>query len=589
MLPVFAVQAAELSLSWTDNSTNELGFLVERRTNDEPAFVLVGTTAADVTTFSDFTLTPGQEYWYRVCAYNEFGESDYAYSAAVTIQPQPPTLSRIENLAMEMNQSTGELSFVVTAADSPASALQFLVSSSDPHLFPDHALILAGSGNHRSLTLVPAPGRMGSAIVTITVSDGLLSTSESFWVDVLLPTPAPTISAPTQLTLGAYEDTGAVPFSVSDEWRDSNDLIVTAASSNPELLPDDRIMLGGQGSSRWFTLFPVQNVSGSSTVTLTVSNGEKTAQASVVVTVTPPVVAPPAPPVEQPPADPLPSLPIDPGASSRLVNLSVRSTVMAGPGSMVVGFVVSGDGSKSLLMRAVGPTLSRFGVPNYLKDSRIEIHRLGVPPSEALVGINDNWQPVAIPAGSAAQGAFALPAHSLDSALLLPMPAGAYTIDTTGKDSDAGMALVELYDADSPDQASTATLSNVSVRTQIGTGDDVVIVGFVVSGNAPKRLLIRGVGPELSRYGLSGALPDPQLSLLEVTADGSRLITEADDVSPADGVVVLAAGKVGAFPLEETSRSAALVVWLVPGAYTAVVRSGTGGPGIGLVELYDIP
>lgn len=775
MLSFFAAQGAELSLTWTDNSINESGFRVERRTGLGSVFVLVGTTPADVTTFSDSTLTPGQEYWYRVCAYNEFGESDYAYSAAIMIEPQAPTLSRIENFSLEMNQSTGALAFVVADVDTAVSSLQVFVSSSDPSLLPTSSFILEGAGGSRSLTVVPAAGRTGSATITLTVFDGLLSTSESFSIEVIPPVPVPVIGALANITLGLNQGTGPIGFSVFDEKVDASALAVTATSSNTELLPNNRITLSGQGASRWFALNPVQNVSGKSTVTLIVSNGVKTSQRSFVLTVTAPVASPPSTPVQQPSSNPLPASPIGPrsyftpaaaaGAQSNrvallvdagqsatllavgpdivggvavttfslpldgnfttqvdgagtlsvsvsstsatvyattggvvmggspdsvagttspraglyssplcfssdgridvlagqggralvavrldgavasalgdiqpdgllavqlsnggvvslalneqgglagtatiggkvypvmggrsggtaqasLVNLSVRSNVMTGAGSMVLGFVVSGNGSKSLLIRAIGPTLSMFGVPNYLKDPKIEVRRAGVPASEAVVGINDNWQPISVPAGSTAQGAFPLPANSLDAALLLPISAGAYTVETTDSASGAGVALVELYDADNLSLASTAKLSNLSVRTHIGTGDEVVIVGFMVSGTSPKRLLVRGVGPELSLFGLSGVLSDPHLSLFEVTSDGSRLVKEADDLSSADGDIVAAAGKVGAFPLAETSRSSALAVWLAPGVYTAMVRSGSGAPGIGLVELYDIP
>lgn len=772
LLPLIAVQAAEVSLSWTDNSDNEAGFRVERRTGRESAFVPLGSTSADVTSFTDSSLIPRQEYWYRVCAYNRLGDSEFAYSAAVLIEPKPPTLSKFEGVSLEMNQSKAALAFVVTDPDTDPAALRVLVSSSDPVLLPADSIFLAGMGNDRSLAVVPAVGKTGSAIVTVTVSDGFFSVSESFPVEVIPPIPVPVIGLLANVTLGLNLSSGPIGFSVSDERVNANDLIVTATSSNPELLPDSRITLNGQGSSRWFALSPLPNISGQSTVTLVVSNGARTSRRSFVLTVKDPAAPAPVIPVPSPTTSPVPigpssyfsrpapagapsnrvallidadqgatlmavgpdipggvvrmTFPLPPagthasqagdagviavsvaptlatvhatanglvmggspdgaagttspraglyssplcfssdgridvlagqggqalvavrlddvvasglgdvqpdgmlalplsnggfvslmlgdegmlsgtttmggkvypvrggrsgvGSPSSLVNLSVRSKVMPGAGSMVVGFAVSGSGSKGLLIRAIGPTLSLYGVPDALRDPRIEVRRTGVPAAEAVVGSNDNGPTVSVPPGSTAQGAFPLPLNSVDASLLLPISAGAYTVGTTDAAAGSGVALVELYDADDPAQTSTAKLANLSVRTRIGTGDEVAIVGFMIAGDLPKRLLVRGVGPELVLYGLSGVLPDPQVSLFQATSDGSRLITEVDDISGMNSEVAAAAAKVGAFPLVEPSKSAALAVWLTPGVYTVTVRGGPGGAGIGLVEVYDIP
>lgn len=274
---------------------------------------------------------------------------------------------------------------------------------------------------------------------------------------------------------------------------------------------------------------------------------------------------------------------------SRLMNLSARSNVSAGDGMMVAGFSVSGSGSKALLVRAVGPGLSAFGVTNFLADPVIEVRRVGMDVASGALGSNDNWQLAPGVGGGAAQGAFPLQEGSLDSALFVTADLGGYTVGTTGKGAGTGVALVEIYDADDGVLSAGASLTNLSVRTRIGAGDDVAVVGFAISGDMPKHILLRAVGPELSQFGVSGALENPQLTLFETTADGSQLIAEDDDITAADSDVASAAKKSGAFVLGATSRSAALAIWLRPGVYTAVVRGGSSSVGVGLVEVYDIP
>lgn len=122
-------------------------------------------------------------------------------------------------------------------------------------------------------------------------------------------------------------------------------------------------------------------------------------------------------------------------------------------------------------------------------------------------------------------------------------------------------------------------LSNLSVRTTAGTGAQTLIVGFSVSGGT-KPLLVRGIGPTLASFGVTGALNDPKLELYRDTAK----VTENDNWLSTDAAVF---ERVGAFALTAGSRDSALVVSLTRGTYTAQVSGATGGTGVALVELYD--
>jgi hypothetical protein len=142
------------------------------------------------------------------------------------------------------------------------------------------------------------------------------------------------------------------------------------------------------------------------------------------------------------------------------------------------------------------------------------------------------------------------------------------------------VALAEVYEVGT----NTGRLVNVSARTTVGTGDDVLVVGFVVDGNVPKRLLLRGVGPTLGGFGVSGVLENPLLRLYNAERE---VVAENDDWIA--GAVATVGQSVGAFPLEGGSKDAALVYTVVPGAFTAQVSGLGGTSGIALVEVYEVP
>ncbi len=183
----------------------------------------------------------------------------------------------------------------------------------------------------------------------------------------------------------------------------------------------------------------------------------------------------------------------------------------------------------------------------------------------------------------AASGAFGLPLASKDAALFVPLGVGAYSAQVTSSGS-AGTALVEAYDFDGPTTASR--LINLSVRTQVGTGENILIVGFVVEGNAPKQILLRAVGPGLAQFGVGGVLADPRLSLF---SSGVSTATQVNDNWGGSAALSAAFTATGAFGLASVSKDAALLVTLQPGAYTAQVSGVGDTTGVALVEVYEVP
>jgi hypothetical protein len=209
----------------------------------------------------------------------------------------------------------------------------------------------------------------------------------------------------------------------------------------------------------------------------------------------------------------------------------------------------------------------------------------------ATVASNDDWGSAAnsaqIAAAAARSGAFALGANSRDASVLTPLSSGPYTAQITGKAAATGIALMEAYDTSAA--SDTARLVNISARSQVGTGGDILIAGFVVSGNVNKRVLIRGVGPALTQFGVGGVLADPQLALYRQGA--SSPMDQNDNWLTATNApqVGLVAGQVGAFALAPNSRDAALLVTLEPGAYTAQVSGVGNSTGVALIEIYEAP
>jgi hypothetical protein len=187
-------------------------------------------------------------------------------------------------------------------------------------------------------------------------------------------------------------------------------------------------------------------------------------------------------------------------------------------------------------------------------------------------------------AAFARTGAFALPPTSLDDAVLASLAPGAYTAEVQGANGGTGVALLEAYDADTAAQP-TARYTDLSVRGMTGSGSNVLTAGFVIAGPSSKTVLIRGIGPALAGFSVSGALPDPELTVF----DSNQSVVGFNDVWGGTAALQAAFSTAGAFPLSASSKDSAVLVTLLPGAYTAQVTSAGGSTGIALIEVYEMP
>ncbi len=266
----------------------------------------------------------------------------------------------------------------------------------------------------------------------------------------------------------------------------------------------------------------------------------------------------------------------------RLVNLSARTTAGTGDQTLIVGFVVSGSTPKPLLVRGVGPTLSALGVSDPVSDPQLRL----INKAGTVIVQNDNWSDPALPDKSSSVGAFALPAGSTDAAALATVGADNYFLDVTNASGAVGTALAEIYDLDPTPTSSDSRLTNVSARSFVGTDAHLLIAGFSISGNVPKTVLIRGVGPGLVKLGVAStdALADPKLELYR-----HNVLYTSNDNWSGDSATTAVFDQVGAFHLDGGSTDSVLVLTLPPDTYTAQVSGVNNTTGIGLVEVYEVP
>lgn len=279
-----------------------------------------------------------------------------------------------------------------------------------------------------------------------------------------------------------------------------------------------------------------------------------------------------------PTASPSPTASASPTASpspspAKALNISTRLRVETGDNVMIGGFIITGNDSKQVIIRALGPSLRASGVDNAVNDPVLELRG-----SEGeLIFENDNWrdaQETAIVDSTVA------PTNDAEAAIVVTLAPGAYTAVVTGKGASTGVGLVEVYDLSAD---SNSELANISTRGLVLTETNVLIGGFILGGTETRtRVAVRALGPSLIDAGVANALENPTLDLRD--GNGERLAFSdnwRDDPEQAAELIVL-----GLSPRSELE--AALVRTLPPGSYTAIVAGDGGGIGVGLVEVYNV-
>src|SRR5438477_4765801 len=254
---------------------------------------------------------------------------------------QPPTISVIPDQSIAQNTSTGPVNFTIGDAETDASNLTPSGSSSNQLLVPDSNIIFGGSGSNRTVTVTPTADLFGSATITVSVSDGSLSASKSFNVVVTNPNGdlAPTISTIADQTMPEDTTKGPIAFTVADLDNPVAGLTLSASSSNPALVQNSGIVLGGAAANRTITLTPAANQFGAATISIVVSDGVLTATNQFILTVTP---------VNDPPT------------ISNISDRSILQDTSAGPINFTVGDLETDAASLTVTGSSSNPTL----VPN---------------------------------------------------------------------------------------------------------------------------------------------------------------------------------------------------------------------------------
>ncbi len=256
-------------------------------------------------------------------------------------------------------------------------------------------------------------------------------------------------------------------------------------------------------------------------------------------------------------------------------NLSTRGNVGTGDDVLIGGFIITGNDDKQVVLRALGPSIPSSEVTNSLADPVLELH----DSTGAIVATNDNWMDLSPADQTVLTNNNLAPTNDAESALVETLAPGHYTTIVRGADDSTGVALVEAYDIDNG--TTDSKLANISTRSNVTTGEGVMIAGFIEGGGGFSTTIIRGLGPSLSDSGITDFLADPTLELHD--ADGDVIDSNDNWMDGPDMDQISADGLAPSDPNE-----AALFEILPAGMYTAVLSGVGGSSGVALVEVYNI-
>jgi hypothetical protein len=249
----------------------------------------------------------------------------------------------------------------------------------------------------------------------------------------------------------------------------------------------------------------------------------------------------------------------------RLANISTRLQVGSGDRAAIAGLVISGLQPKTVSIVVHGPSLTQYGITTALDDPKYTLMR-----GSTIIAVQDGNGCGNVDCNTGTlESTEAAGFHTLDP--------GLYTVIVEAQGRD-GVALLEVYELDQKE----VPLINLSTRGQALQGESTMIAGFVIGGDEPKTVIVRGIGPSLSSYGVSGALANPTLQLVRMS-DQTVIGTNDDWQDAANADAVAASGFAPSNALES-----AILVTLPPGAYTALLTGQGGGTGVGLVEVYAV-
>lgn len=367
----------------------------------------------------------------------------------LTVNPvnDAPTLSSFADVTTSEGQATASMPFTVDDIDSDVNALVFSATSTNPTLVPVANMVFGGSGKNRTLVVTPATNRYGSALITVTVSDGAASASRSFTITVTAVDDAPTVSAIGPVSTDEDTPTGAIAFTVDDIDTAFESLVITATSSDKTLVPDANLVLGGSGANRTLTATPAANQFGVTTITISVFDGTSTVTRQFVLTVNS--------------VNDLPTI-------STIGNKSTNEDASIGPIAFTVGDVETAAGS--LVVQAASSNTTLVPTANIVLGGSGANRTLTITPAANQHGSTLITLTVKDADGGETSTSFTLTVDSVNDAPTL----SAITNQTTNEDI-AKVINFTVTDVDTP--VANLTLTATSTNTTLLPGANIVFGG----------------------------------------------------------------------------------------------------------------
>ncbi|MCH6256588.1 fibronectin type III domain-containing protein [Puniceicoccaceae bacterium K14] len=274
-------------------------------------------------------------------------------------------------------------------------------------------------------------------------------------------------------------------------------------------------------------------------------------------------------------------------ASDRLVNISTRGPAGQGTGVMIGGFVIDGEGPKKILINGKGPSLEAAGISNFLADPKLTLFQMLPEGGVGLTVVSTNW--IEEENSSQITDTGYAPGDDREPSMLLMLDPGIYTVvvDSEIVASETGVSLVEVYEIAGEVAGVISKVVNISTRGLIGSGQDVMIAGFVIDGEEAKTVLVNAKGPSLEAAGVANYLPDPKVDLYRMGEEAELVESSSSWNESANAQSISGSGFAPSNDLE-----ASIFANLSPGVYTAIVSSelilAEGDQRVALVEVYEI-
>lgn len=531
-------------LNWAapDNGGSAITAYNVYRGSDTAKETVIANLPATARSYED--LAGGAAFFYYVTAVNSIGESalcDKVIPAAAAPIPDPCTLPG----AKVVDDATGDQLGAPNNKDldiqSISIAEPFFPDNSSKLIFTMKVADLSTVGPDRQLRIIWTPKTPPSAVADRYYVG--LTTNAASTVSYEYGTVTSNGNVPTTLgaaDAGSFNKDGTIQITVS-----------TSKIGNPKA-GDTLASLSGR------------NFAGTGTATLTKSSAaDATADAAYAVVGNAFCQNPPPPPAITPPP------PVKP-PGIQLVNIAGRVFTQSGDRVGIGGFIISGNTSKRVIVRGIGPSMTANGAP---VNGRIMDPTLELFDREGRIGFNDNWREGGQQEEIQASGV--APSDSRESALIAKLQPGLYSGVVRGNNAE-GIASIEIYDLDIPN----AQLGNLSVRGDVQTNDNILIAGLIIGSGDARRVLVRSIGPELNGR-IPGALQDPKIELHD--GNGTPLVAN-DSWKAAPNAAEISA--TGLAPTDD--REPAALMTLGPGLYTSVVRGANDTTGIATSEAYKI-